>query len=121
MGKSFAFLLVLVFLTASCVIVVKPVFAAIADSWVSKAPMHEARGGLGIAVVDDEIYALGGYQGSGPCLSTNEEYDPATDTSEPIQPISFPTIWIVAIAVLVAVVIIELIIYFFLKAKRTKS
>jgi hypothetical protein len=114
-------LLVLVLLTASCLIVVKPVSAAIADSWVLKAPMHEAREDLGIAVVDDKIYALGGYQGSGPYLITNKECDPATDTPEPIQTISFPTIWIVAIAVLVAIIITKLTIYFFLKAKRTKS
>ena len=50
------------------------------DSWGSKAPMHEVRGGLGVAVVGDKIYALGGYGGSGAYLSANEEYDPVTDT-----------------------------------------
>jgi hypothetical protein len=44
-----------------------------------------------------------------------------TSTPEPKQPISIPTIWIVAIAALVAVVIVELIIIYFLKVKRTKS
>ncbi len=50
------------------------------DSWVSRAPMQVARGGLGVAVVDGKIYAIGGYSGVGQTLTTNEEYDPATDS-----------------------------------------
>ena len=49
------------------------------DSWVSKAPMHEARSGLGVAVVNDKIYAIGG-SGKGGFCAFNEEYDPETDT-----------------------------------------
>ena len=49
-----------------------------ADSWVSKAPLHEARSGLGVAIVNGKIYAIGG-SGSNGFLSTNEEYDPATN------------------------------------------
>jgi N-acetylneuraminic acid mutarotase len=50
--------------------------------WVSKAPMHEARSGLGVAVVNGKIYAIGGASpsGKGGFSATNEQYDPATDT-----------------------------------------
>jgi len=50
-------------------------------SWVSKAPMHEARSGVGVAVVNGKIYAIGG-AGKGGFRAFNEEYDPATDTWE---------------------------------------
>jgi hypothetical protein len=50
------------------------------DSWVSKTPMQEARRGLGVAVVNGKIYAMGGYPGSGNYLDTTEEYDPELDT-----------------------------------------
>lgn len=49
------------------------------DSWVTKASMHEARSGLGVAVVNGKIYAIGGAGSNGFC-SVNEEYDPATNT-----------------------------------------
>jgi N-acetylneuraminic acid mutarotase len=58
------------------------------DSWVSKAPMHVARSGLGVAVVNGKIYAIGGrvlvYQDQSRVeskeVNTNEEYDPAANT-----------------------------------------
>jgi N-acetylneuraminic acid mutarotase len=90
--SSIALLLTLVFLTASCLVVVKPVFssATIAeDTWSAKAPMHQARAGLGVAAVNGKIYAIGGTTASGPYppdayaggfVGTNEEYDPETDT-----------------------------------------
>ena len=97
MGKCFALLLVFAFLTASCLIVDKPVSGASAtveNSWVAKAPIHEARANLGVAVVDGDIYAIGGdnvnglynqdqgfYSGiSGGTLNANELYNPSTDT-----------------------------------------
>jgi N-acetylneuraminic acid mutarotase len=49
------------------------------DSWVLKTSMHVARSGLGVAVVNGKIYAIGGASSSG-FLATNEEYDPATET-----------------------------------------
>ena len=54
--------------------------AASEDSWATKAPMNQARSGLGVAVVNGKIYAIGGYNrlNSG-IVGTNEEYDPATD------------------------------------------
>jgi N-acetylneuraminic acid mutarotase len=91
MNKNIALLFILVFLTASCIVVAKPVLSSAdeaEDSWVSKAPMQQARGGLGVAAVNGKIYAIGGSTASGlypPNLKggfvgTNEEYDPATDT-----------------------------------------
>jgi hypothetical protein len=98
MRKSLAAMLVLVFLTASC-IAVKPSFSSAdvtEDSWASKTPMHVARTGLGVAVVNDKIYAIGGstasgslpsvgggavlgYRDLGGHVGTNEEYEPETD------------------------------------------
>jgi len=89
MSKTAALLLVLVFLTAQCTVATTPIRAStevVENSWVSKTPMHEARGGLGVAVVNGKIYAIGGYTGNGystlssEVVGTNEEYDPATDT-----------------------------------------
>jgi hypothetical protein len=94
MGKSVALLLVLVFLSASCVMVAKPVSAtsAAGNSWMEMAPMHVARAGLGVAVVNGKIYAIGGVTQTIPLniplraptgegvVGTNEQYDPVTDT-----------------------------------------
>jgi len=92
MRKSVVAMLVLVFLTASCIIIAKPGFSSAdvaEDTWAVKAPMHQARAGLGVAVVNGKIYAIGGSTASGPYrpdgfaggfVGTNEEYDPATDT-----------------------------------------
>jgi len=89
MSKTAALLLVLVLLTASCTMAANPVVSSAAvtgDTWVSKAPMQEARGGLGVAAVNGKIYAIGGSTGNGysplnsGIVGTNEEYNPATDT-----------------------------------------
>jgi hypothetical protein len=92
MRKSAALLLVLIFLTASSLMVAKPAFSSvtvIGDTWATKAPMPTARAGLGVVAVNGKIYAIGGttaggqyppdVSGSG-LVGTNEEYDPATDT-----------------------------------------
>lgn len=50
------------------------------DSWASKASMHEARSRLGVAVVNGQIYAIGGSVETGLFLGTNEMYNPTTDT-----------------------------------------
>jgi ribosomal protein S8 len=89
MRKSVTLLLVLFFLTASCLTIAKPVSAASPNSWETKAPMHQARAGLGVVAVNGKIYAIGGTTASGQyppdCFAggfvgTNEEYDPETDT-----------------------------------------
>jgi hypothetical protein len=48
------------------------------DTWTTKAPMPNVRAELAAAVVNNIIYAIGGYRYG--YLSTNEAYDPSTDT-----------------------------------------
>ncbi len=48
------------------------------DTWQRKTDMPTAKSNLAIGVVNNKIYAIGGYTGSS--LSTVEEYDPVTDT-----------------------------------------
>jgi N-acetylneuraminic acid mutarotase len=82
MSKSVVLLLVF-FLTASCLILVKPAFSssvAAENSWTQKAPMQVARSGLGVGVVNGRIYAIGGYNAESGVLGINEEYDPETET-----------------------------------------
>jgi hypothetical protein len=69
------------------------------NSWVSKAPMQQARCNLGAAVVDGKIYAIGGvvitYQDKirtdTKVVGTNEEYDPATNTWTYKAPMPIPS------------------------------
>ena len=49
------------------------------SSWTSMTPMPTARGGVGVAVVDGRIYAIGGLNGNNQPVSTTEEYDPQTN------------------------------------------
>lgn len=55
-----------------------------ADTWTSLADMPTGRGGLGVAVLGNAIYAIGGRTSGSPCagspLATVERYDVATDT-----------------------------------------
>ena len=76
MKKAFFLLLFLLIATTS-VVSVEPARAS-ENSWISKAPMLTARAYLGAAVVNGKIFAIGGYNNG--YLSTNEEYDPTTDT-----------------------------------------
>ena len=97
MGKSAVLLLVLVLVFASSTVSVQFALSSVGEaenSWVTKAPMHEARNSLGVVAVNGKIYAIGGntWGGfwfysmgladriSGEIVGTNEEYDPATDT-----------------------------------------
>jgi len=81
MRKSAALLLALVFLTASSIVAINPVLAPTIDedSWTMKTAMPTARSGLGVAVVNGKIYAIGGLNDDG-YLATCEEYDPATNS-----------------------------------------
>ena len=64
---------ILVFPAAS----LPPIYAG-AGSWTILEPMPTARSGLGIAVVDGKIYAIGRQNEEG-CLNITEEYNPATN------------------------------------------
>lgn len=61
-------------------------FDPIANTWIEKKPMPTHREpSFGIAVYDNKIYVIGGKSGLGEnvnYLSTNEVYDPLTDTWE---------------------------------------
>jgi N-acetylneuraminic acid mutarotase len=49
------------------------------NSWASLAPMPTARGELGVAAADGNIYAIGGFNGNSQ-LNVNEEYAPSTNS-----------------------------------------
>lgn len=91
MRKSVALLFILAFLTASCLIVNRPVWApsATENSWTTMASMPTGRLGAGVAVVNGKIYVIGG-GGEGGYLGTNEEYDPATNTWVTKKPMPTP-------------------------------
>jgi hypothetical protein len=67
-------LLLAFLLMVPCLAVCEPVTASTEESWVSKAPMSTAKAFLGVAVVNQKIYAIGGSGG------VNEEFDPASNT-----------------------------------------
>ncbi len=49
------------------------------SSWNPLTPMPTARSGLGVAVVNGKIYAIGGLSGDVP-VRNNEQYDPASNS-----------------------------------------
>jgi len=65
------------------------------DSWTNGTPMPSSRSSMGLAVVDDEIYAIGGINGE-IYLDVNEKYTPLDYIPE------FPS-WIPLLIMLVAV------------------
>jgi hypothetical protein len=93
MNKAVTVLFVLISLIALVMMVDKPTYAVAPDSWTEKAPMHIARGNLGVASVNGKIYAIGGLSqndASGQLLGTNEEYDPTTNTWTTKTPMPTP-------------------------------
>jgi N-acetylneuraminic acid mutarotase len=71
MSRSIFVVFVLVFLTASCIIIIQPAKAS-ADSWVTKAPMPSAEPGGMAVTLNGEIYVIG--------PNFNYVYNPATNT-----------------------------------------
>ena len=63
--------------------------ASAENSWTTKKPMTTARGGLGVAVVNGKIYAIGG-SNRATQLAVVEEYNPATDTWTTKKPMPTP-------------------------------
>jgi N-acetylneuraminic acid mutarotase len=82
MRKRAALLLVLVALTASCVVAIKPAGAS-ENSWITRPPMPKGEESLTSAVVNGKIYAIG-------VDGTNQEYNPATLTWTTKMPMPTP-------------------------------
>jgi N-acetylneuraminic acid mutarotase len=80
-------LLVLFVCFSLLVLFVFPVFA-VEDSWVTLEPMQEARGYLGVEVVNKKIYAIGGDQGSliGNCMNAIGMTSETVNTLEEFNP-----------------------------------
>jgi N-acetylneuraminic acid mutarotase len=77
MHKTAAALLVILFFASSLITInlaESTTTPPTENTWTQKTPMHEARQGFGVAVVNGKIYALGGG------TQSVEEYDPKTDT-----------------------------------------
>jgi len=64
------------------------------DSWTTKTSMSQPRWNMGIAVVEGNIYAIGGIPATPGVYSdnvgTNERYDPKTDTWTTLKPMPTP-------------------------------
>uniref|UniRef100_UPI00358F466F kelch-like protein 5 isoform X1 n=1 Tax=Myxine glutinosa TaxID=7769 RepID=UPI00358F466F len=56
------------------------------DCWTSVAPLSVSRDAIGVCLLGDRLYAVGGYNGKS-YLSTVEEYDPNTDEWTQITPL----------------------------------
>ncbi len=56
-----------------------PFAGAVENEWTAMAPMPTARGGVGVAVVNGKIYAIGGLSNE-THVAVNEEYNPVTNT-----------------------------------------
>jgi N-acetylneuraminic acid mutarotase len=73
------------------VIHVYPAAAANSSSgWSTLTPMPTARGEFGVAVVNGKIFGIGGLNGDGLPLNTNEEYNPQTDMWASMTPMPTP-------------------------------
>jgi len=74
------------------------------DTWVAGPAMPTARYGLGVAVVDDSLYAIGGREGwvGSPVSAANERYTPADFIPE------FPS-WTPLLIMLVTVIVVVVV------------
>ena len=72
-------------ITTSLFVVNTKLVKATENSWATKTEMPTARSGLGLAVVDDKIYAIGGFY-----CDKNEVYDPIADTWSMKKPMPTP-------------------------------
>ena len=77
MQRVFSLIFAATFLLAA--LIVEPASAGVntENTWATKAPMHQDRFNLGVAVVDGKIYAMGGQVNvQFDITGVNEEYDP---------------------------------------------
>jgi hypothetical protein len=103
MSRKVVLLLVLSFLSASCISTAKPSESSVEsadDSWVSRAPIPQGKSDFGLAVVNGKIYAIGGQirsyvsswtngiSGTRETINSHYEYNPAADKwiSKPTMP-----------------------------------
>ena len=76
------------------------------DSWSNGAPMNNARLGLAVSVIDDLLYALGGYEMTSnrgvKVLSNNDKYTPlGYNESHTLELDPFPTTIVVSSAIII--------------------
>jgi N-acetylneuraminic acid mutarotase len=93
MRLSVAAMLALVFLTATCTVIVEPASSdeMKENSWTTKPPMPQAISGVKAAVVNGKIYVMAG--------TFNYEYDPTTGNWTAKKPMPTPRIGSFGIAV----------------------
>jgi len=89
-GDKTAILSVLLILCLVFSLLSLPLVNAVEDSWTTLAPMPTARAGIGIAVANGKIYAIGGSYNS---HGENEEYNPITNTWTTKTPMPTPRIY----------------------------
>ncbi len=90
MNKIFQALVILLVVSFSLLPFLVSHAEVVEDSWTTLDPMPTARSGLGVAVVNGKIYAIGGWNGGGGAVAVNEEYDPVTNTWITKTPMSVP-------------------------------
>jgi N-acetylneuraminic acid mutarotase len=86
------------------------------DSWATGTQMPTGRYGLGVAVLDDRLYAIGGsgYEaGKANECYTPAEYNPAATNSE-----SFPTILVITASVIAVFIVGASLLVYFKKRKH---
>ncbi|PVX26216.1 MAG: hypothetical protein CW691_02085 [Candidatus Bathyarchaeum sp.] len=79
MKKAACLFVLLLFLSVVLPAFSTPLVWAADDSWVTLEPLPTTRRDLRVATMNGKIYVIGGRNDDG-YLSTNEEYDPATNT-----------------------------------------
>lgn len=93
MKQSVIFIVICLLCWSTVLTLVMPIAEATGDSWTTLAPMPTARQQLGVATVDDKIFAIGGRNDwIGRHLGINEMYDPASDSWLEKAPMPTPRI-----------------------------
>ncbi|MFQ6041883.1 MAG: kelch repeat-containing protein [Candidatus Poribacteria bacterium] len=75
------------------------VYDPVTKSWNVAADMQTPRSGFAVAVANNKIYAIGGWNPGNRVLSTIEVYDPATDTWSAVAPMPTARAYLTAAAV----------------------